>query len=220
MPDHAPYPIALLLEGQPCLVVGGGPVAARKLSGLVAAGAVVTVIAPSVLPELAATASRVFQRPYRNGDCAGFRLVITATGDATVDRAVFAEAEASGILVNAADNKASCRFFVPAVVRRGPVTVAVSTGGESPFVASWLRRRLEAEIGEEVGVLAGLLSRARAAVQAAGVPTEKVNWDELVNDDLLELLRADRAEEIDARVGAWLDAQLGSVALQALAESR
>ena len=129
------YPVTLNVSGRRCLVVGGGRVAARKVQGLVACGAEVTVIAPSICAELVALGPsriRLERRSYAPGDVAGFRLVISATGDPHVDGTVSAEAEALGIWVNSADDPAHCTFIVPSVHRDGPLTIAVSSGGASP----------------------------------------------------------------------------------------
>ena len=188
------YPVSLNVSGHPCLVVGGGPVALRKVQGLVSCGAVVIVVAPSVCPELAALAGSagvsVERRTYATGDVAGFRLVISATGDPEVDGAVFAEAEAAGVWVNSADDPDHCTFIVPSVHREGRVTVAVSSGGASPALSRWVRQRIAAERGEGLGELAELLSEARQRLQAAGVSTEAVDWAELLDGPLPGLVRS------------------------------
>ena len=110
----------------------------------------------------------VERRRYRRGDAATFRLVITATGRPDVDGAVYADAEAAGVWVNSADDRAHSSFILPAVHRDGAVTVAVSTGGLSPALASWLRTRLAAECGENLGTLAQLLGEAAPAAPRGG----------------------------------------------------
>src|SRR3954470_20042365 len=140
--DEPLYPINLRVSGRRCLVVGGGRVALGKVAGLLEAGAHVHVIAPHLIDEFGTIAGlEIEQRAYRDGDVVGHRLVVTATGDPEVNRRVFTDAEAAGIWVNAADDPDNCTFTVPARVRRGPLLVTFSTGGASPAVASWLRRR-------------------------------------------------------------------------------
>lgn len=197
--ELAVYPAALLLEGRPVLVVGGGRVAARKVGALLAAGAAVTVVAPEVEPSITAGPSRVERRRYRRGEVAGYRLAVTATGDPEVDLLVFEDGERAGVFVNAADDPDSCSFLAPAVLRRGPVTVSVSTGGASPALASWLRRRLEKEVGPEYADLASTLESVRDEVRARGLPTEGLDWDALI-EALLEAGPASAA--VAAR---WLD---------------
>ncbi len=171
------YPVALAVAGMPCLVVGGGPVAARKVAGLRSCGAEVTVVAPSVVADLVAGPGlTVHLRPYRRGEARDYRLVVTATGVPEVDRAVATDAEAGGVWVNSADDIGNCTFILPAVHRDGPVTVAVSTAGTSPALAGWLRDRVAAALAPTVGTLAQLLAEARAELQAGGASTESVAW--------------------------------------------
>ena len=207
MPVNDPlYPVGLVVAGRPVLVVGGGRVAARKVADLVACGARVTVVAPDVDPALAARDDVVVERrPYRPGEAGDHRLVVTATGDRAVDAQVFADAEAAGVWVNSADDPERCTFTLPSVVRRDPVVVAVATGGHSPALATWLRRRLEGELGPEVGVLAGLLGQARSRVRAEGRSTEDLDWQALLDGGLLDVLVADGEDAARARIDAWLE---------------
>ena len=206
MPVEAPqYPVSLVLEGRPVLLVGGGRVAARKVDGLLACGAQVHVVAPRVADELKQRHGvTVEERPYRDGDVAGYRLVVSATDDAAVNRAVYDEAEAAGVWVNSADDPANCTFTLPSVLRRGPMTVAVSTGGHSPGLAAWLRRRLEEEIGPEYETLLDLLAQARTEVQAEGRSTEGVDWQSALDSEILEMIRAGRVNEARERLRSWL----------------
>jgi siroheme synthase-like protein len=198
------YPLSLRLAGEKCLVIGGGRIAARKIAGLVECGAEVTVVAPAALPEVDRLAHSVERRPYRRGDVVGFRLVVAATGDAAVDQEVFADAEANGVLVNAADLPAACRFIVPAIVRRGQVSVAVSTAGASPYLASWLRDRIAEMAGPELGEVALLLAGARRSLRSRGLSTEGLPWAELLDDDLVAEVAAGRIEQARARTERWL----------------
>ncbi len=198
MPVTSPqYPVNLCLAGRPVLVVGGGPVALRKVEGLVAAGARVHVVAPEIDEGILALGEAVTceQRRYRRGEAAQYRLVVTTTGDPAVDQSVHDDAEAAGVWVNSADDPGRCSFTLPAVVRRGPLMVTVSTGGHSPAVASWLRSRLDAELGPEYEVLLQLLADARAEVQAAGRSTEGLAWQKALDSDMLALIRGGRIPE-------------------------
>ena len=207
MPVDAPlYPVGLVVAGRPVLVVGGGRVAARKVGDLVACGARVTVVAPEVVPALAERPEvTVERRPYRTGEAAGYRLVVTATGDRAVDQQVYDDAEAAGVWVNSADDPERCTFTLPAVVRRDPVVVAIATGGHSPALATWLRRRLSDELGPEVAVLAGVLGEARSRVKAAGRSTEDLDWQALLDGGLLDLLVVEGRDAARARIDAWLE---------------
>ena len=203
MPVEEPqYPVQLNVAGKPCLVVGGGPVAAPKAAGLVAAGAAVTMVAPDVAdPPAGVTVER---RPYRSGEAAGFRLVITATDDPAVNRQVFLDAEAAGVWVNSADDPANCSFTLPAVVRRGPITVTVATGGHSPALAGWLKTRFEGELGPEYEVLVRLLAEAREDLRSRGIATEGLSWHEALDSGMLDLVRAGRVAEARERLQACL----------------
>jgi precorrin-2 dehydrogenase / sirohydrochlorin ferrochelatase len=189
------YPVTLRLDGRSCLVVGGGRVAAAKAAGLVAAGAAVTMVAPEVDPEVRALSVEVVERPYRPSDLDGRWLVLTATGLPSVDGAVHADGESLGVWVNAADDPEHCSFTLPAVVRRGPVSVAVATDGRSPALASWLRRRLEVEIGPEYETLARLLADQRDDLRSAGTSTEGLPWQAALDAGLVDLVRDGREDE-------------------------
>jgi siroheme synthase-like protein len=179
------YPVMLELRDVPVLMVGGGNVATRKVEGLVAAGARVTVVAPMVLEEVAAMAAEVRERPYCSDDIAGHRLVMTATDRPEVNAAVAAHATAAGVWVNSADDPANCSFILPAVTRRGPVTVSVGTDGASPALARHLRDRIAAEVlGPEVERAAAELARQRAEFHAAGVSTETIDWTDRLRQAL------------------------------------
>ena len=196
------YPVALDVSGRPCLVVGGGSVAARKARGLLECGAMVTVIAPSLGSDMEALVPRlhaVERRPYVGGDAASFRLVVTATGVPDVDGAVHADAEASDVWINSADDRAHSSFILPAVFRDGSVTVCVSSGGLSPALSSWLRDRLAAQC-QGVGALAGLLGEARARLLQAGLGSDSVQWRQLLDGPLLELVRAGDLDDARAIV--------------------
>jgi siroheme synthase-like protein len=204
--DDPLYPVGLVVAERAVLVVGGGRVAARKVADLVACGARVTVVAPEVDDALARRGDVMIERRrYRAGEAAGYRLVVTATGDRAVDQQVFDDAEAAGVWVNSADDPERCTFTLPAVVRRDPVVVAVATGGHSPALATWLRRRLADELGPEVAVLAGLLGEARSRVKASGRSTEDLDWQALLDDGLLDVLVVEGEDAARARIDAWLE---------------
>ncbi len=190
MAAPALYPVNLILEGRPCLVVGGGSVAARKVEGLRACGARVRVVAPAVSDEIRAWPDvGVDERPYRSGDVAGQRLVIAATDSKDVNRAVFTDCEAAGVWVCGADDPENCSFTLPSVVRRGSLLLTVSTGGRSPAVARWLRERLEESIGPEYEALLDLVAEQRAVVKAEGRSPADFDWQKALDSDMLALIR-------------------------------
>jgi precorrin-2 dehydrogenase/sirohydrochlorin ferrochelatase len=198
------YPVNLAVAGRRCVVVGGGEVAARKVEGLVAAGADVVVIAPRIDERIRRSSAQVKERVYQPGDLDGAWLAIAATDDPSVNREVHADGEAGRVWINAADDPPACSFTLPAVVRRGPVMVTVSTAGHSPALASWLRGEVAAQLGPEVGVLAEWLSEARDELKAAGRSTEDVDWRRALDWDMLELIRSGRTDQAKERLQACL----------------
>ena len=164
------FPIFLKLTGRPCIVIGGGEIAASKIDSLLAAEARVTVVAPTAsarIVDMSESGEILWhRREYKQGDLAGQFLAVAATSDAAVNRAVFAEAEAAGILVNAVDDPPFCDFYFPSVVRRGDLQIAISTAGASPALAQRLRKEIDALLPLDVGEwLAELGSLRREILQ-------------------------------------------------------
>lgn len=198
------YPVDLVVEGRRCVVVGGGAVAARKVEGLLAAGADVVVIAPKIDDQIRNLGVHVVERSYCAGDLDGAWLVIAATDDSGVNQTIRADADRERVWINAADDPKACSFTLPAVVRRGPVMMTVSTAGHSPALASWVRGELAAQLGPELGLLAELLSEARDELKAAGRSTEDVDWRPALSWDMLELIRSGRTAQARERLQACL----------------
>ena len=207
LPDSL-YPVNLVVAGRRCVVVGGGAVAARKVEGLVAAGADVVVIAPSIDQSIRSHPGvETVEREYRSGDLNGAWLVIAATDDPAVNRRVHDDGEASRVWVNAADDPPACSFTLPAVLRRGPVQIAVSTSGHSPALASWIRSQIGESLGPEVALLAEWLSEARVDMKASGRSTEDVDWRSALDSDMLELIRSGQVALARERLQACLSSQ-------------
>lgn len=169
-------PVMLNVRDRPCLVVGAGSVALRKVLSLLAAGAKVTIVAPQALPDLTALAEggRVVheQRAFRAGDTAGFTLVFAATDQSAVNRQVFQEAETRGVLANVADDPELCSFHVPARVTRGALEIAIASSGGAPFVSRRLRSVIEARMGHEWTEWTDAAHRFRQRVKELGLPHE------------------------------------------------
>lgn len=181
------YPVFLDLHDVAVLVVGGGRIGARKAEGLAAAGARVRLVATEVSEHVDASRFEdVRVRAFEPIDLDEMRLVVTATGDERVDAAISAQARSRGIWTNAADQPVDCEFILPAIARRGRVTVAVSTDGASPALARELRNVIDDFLTDEVGELAELLAAERAAVQASGTSTEDIDWTERVRRGIAE----------------------------------
>jgi uroporphyrin-III C-methyltransferase/precorrin-2 dehydrogenase/sirohydrochlorin ferrochelatase len=168
MPRDSLYPVFLKLDGLPVVVVGGGTVASQKLDGLLAAGARVTVIAPEVTAEVRRRAT-VIERAFRPADLDGARWVVAAATPA-VNREVAAAATARGLFVNAVDDPEAATAYLGAVVRRGEVELAISTGGVAPALAGLLREALEAVLPDDLPSWIEIARRERVAWKHRGVP--------------------------------------------------
>lgn len=198
------YPVFLALEDRPCLVVGGGAVAAGKVRGLLAAGARVTVVSPALRPELEVLARRgqirYIERPYEEADVEGMALVMVATDDGVVNSRVNKDCRRRGIWVNAADDPSNCDFILPSVIRKGRVTVAASTSGASPALARRLREELEVFLSDDVPALADLLAEVRADLQAHHIALPPDVWQDAIDGQLRALLAQRRYGQARARL--------------------
>ena len=200
-----PFPVNLDLVGRPVLVVGAGGVAARKVGGLLRAGAHVTVVAPEAVPDISEDPDvRWFPRPYQRGELASYRLGVTATDDPEVNALVAADGERAGVFVNSADDPDNCSFTLPSVARAGDLQVAVSTNGRSPALSAWLRRRIEREIAAGHDQLLDLLAEVRAEARTTLGTSEIAGWDTALDDGLLDLVRAGRIEAARATLRGHL----------------
>ncbi len=165
------FPIFLKLAGRQCVVVGAGAIAESKIESLRAAEARVTVIAPEALPRIAAWAEAGeivwHRRPYKTGDVAGSFLAVAGTATPAVNRAVFAEATATGVLCNAVDDPPFCDFYFPSIVKRGELQIAISTAGESPALAQRLRKEINEQLPLDMGEWVMELGRLRREVLMA-----------------------------------------------------
>ncbi len=204
------YPIFVDLTGRRCVVIGGGPVAERKVDGLLAAEAAVTVIAPRLTARLQALAAdgrlEHVARDYAPGDLAGCALAFVATDGGAINAAVAREGRERGVWVNAADDPARCDFILPAVLRRGRLAVAVATGGASPALSSAVRDRLARHLGEEYGVLSEVVADVRREIRAGGLRPSAGAWRAALGPDLTRLLARGRRGDARARLLARLTA--------------
>ena len=207
------YPIFAVIEDKPCLVVGGGAVGERKVLDLLAAGARVTVVSRTLTPELTALADRgeirYLPEDFREPQVEGMALIMAATDDPQVNARVSAAAQARAIWVNVADVPEYCTFIVPAQVRRGDLTLAISTGGASPALARQIREELQQHFGPEYGPYLDLLRRVRTRVLAErrAHPDNGPLFHRLVNSPLKEAM----AQGDRTRVLSLLHEVLGSV---------
>lgn len=197
------YPVHLDIKNRNCLVVGGGAVGTRKVNTLLACGARVTVVSPDPaqqLKEMAAEGSITLkERAYRTVDLKDMFLVIGATDDEKLNRQISEEAEQIGILCNIADRPEACNFILPSVVQRGDLVITISTSGQSPALAKRLRRKLEAQFGEEYAdflLLMGVI-RKKLLSQAHEPEAHKALFNQLIDSDLIELLRTGQRKQLN-----------------------
>ena len=173
------FPIFLKLTARPCTVIGAGKLAESKIESLLAANARVTVIAPRSNARINALADSgeltLHLREYANGDLANQFLAVAATDNPAVNRAVFAEAEAAGVLINAVDDPPFCDFYFPSVVRRGDLQIAISTAGHSPALAQKLRKEINELLPRDAGDWLAELGNLRREVLAAEPLNESRN---------------------------------------------
>jgi len=199
------YTAVLDLKGKNCLVVGGGRVAVRKTIAFLRAGARVTVVAKECCTRMRSLAGRItlFERPFEDADIHfGVCLVTGATNDPQCNRAVSRRAEELGIFCNIVDQPALCSFIVPALVRQGSVTVAITTGGVAPRLTRYLRGVVSRAIlplhGELADCLGKVRLRIRRSVPAASMRAEF--WEELFEEDPTEVIAAHGWEGFRCRV--------------------
>ncbi len=204
------YVACLRLGGRPCLVVGGGRVGLEKIEGLLACGAAVELVAPDACEAvrgLAAEGSIAWRRRrFEPGDVEGKLIAIAATDDTDVNVSVYEAAERRAMLVNVVDVPSLCNFILPAIVRTGPIAIAISTAGASPALAKRMKREIAALFGDEYAQLAGILNGVRGWAKGT-LPTydeRKAFFEEIVNGepDPVALLRAGRRDELDELIAA------------------
>ncbi len=165
------FPLFIKLQQQPCLVIGAGEIAARKIELLTRAGAVITVIALEYSDAVRGLQDKhgltCQQKAFAASDVVGFKLVVSATDNGATNQAVADAANALGIWVNVVDNPSLCTFIFPAIIDRSPIVAAISSGGASPVLVRLLRARLESLIPHQYGQLAHLAEKFRQAVKQA-----------------------------------------------------
>jgi precorrin-2 dehydrogenase/sirohydrochlorin ferrochelatase len=198
------YPIFVELQDRRCLVIGGGREAQRKVKGILAAGGRVTVIAPKLTRDLQRQVAEgqidLQQREYREGDLEGYEVVMVATDDGAVNAQVAAEGKRRRVWVNAADDPKNCDFILPAVIRRGRITIASSTGGASPALARRLREELEAYMTDDIPALADLLAEVRQELRSRSIAPSAEVWQAAIDEELRVLLAQRKHRQAKARL--------------------
>jgi precorrin-2 dehydrogenase/sirohydrochlorin ferrochelatase len=193
------YPVFLEMNQRRCVVIGGGWVAERKVEGLLAAGADVTVISPAITERLrdwlAKGAIRHVEREYEAGDLPGSDLVFAATDHSAINAAVCGDARSLGIWINAADDPEHCDFILPAVLRRGELAVAVSTGGASPAVTRAVREELENYFTAAYAQLVQIASEVRRELREKSLSASADAWNKALKGNFRRLIQEGRAEQ-------------------------
>lgn len=214
------FPVCLDITNRACVVIGGGHVAERKVKTLLECGGRLTVISPELTEELQSlyAAGRLswVSRSYQEGDLADSFLVIAATDDPEVQGRVHAEAEENNILLNVADVPKWCNFILPATVRRGDLTVSVSTGGKSPALASQLRQELEKRFGSEYEQLLLILGDLRATILAQGRPhaENKEMFNRLLHPDMVDWVEKRNWEKVAEHIQKILGSEAAAECLR------
>ena len=193
------YPVFLEMKDRRCVVIGGGAVAERKVEGLVAVGANVTVISPAItngLRELLTQgAIRHVAREYQTGDRAGYDLVFVATDNSEINVVVSNEARSLRIWVNSADDPDHCDFILPAVIRRGDLAVAVSTGGVSPAVTRAIREELDQYVSADYASFVQIAGEVRRELREKSVSPGAGAWNRALKGDFRRLIKEGRPEQ-------------------------
>lgn len=206
MPQY--YPVFLELRGRRCLLIGGDREIQRKAELLLECGAEVTVVSPQLTPRLAELVRDGSidweERSYQYGDLKGAFLAIASSDDHRVNRQVGHEAKVERVLLNVVDKPALCTFIAPAIVRRGEVVIAISTGGASPALARRLRESLEASEATRWADLAPVLSRARSELRRRRVQVHPDRWQECLDDVLLRMVQEGQEEAALKRLVSML----------------
>jgi precorrin-2 dehydrogenase len=196
------YPIFLEMKDRRCVVIGGGAVAERKVEGLVAVGANITVISPAITDGLrdllAQGAIRHVAREYIAGDRAGYDLVFVATDNSEINAAVSGEARSLRIWVNSADDPDHCDFILPAMIRRGDLAVAVSTGGVSPAVTRAVREELDEYFTADYARFVQIAGEVRRELQEQSVSPGADAWNRALQGDFRRLIREERPVQAKA----------------------
>lgn len=209
------YPVFLNLADKTCLIVGGGQVAERKAASLMEHEARVRLVSPRVEKNIAAWAQDGLvdwiPREFQIQDLEGVFMVFIATDTWQLNQEIASLCREQGILVNAVDDPPNCDFYVPSVLRRNSLAIAVSTEGKSPLYAARLRRELEDIVGPEHGEYVDILGRLRKEVKDSDldITQRREIFSRLVDSDLLELIKAGQDEKVEERIkecmSSWQD---------------
>ncbi len=216
------YPIFLDIRNKPCVVIGGGDVAERKVVSLLSAGARVSVVSPEFTVNLAGMGEDgnilLIKRMYQEGDLKGAFLAYAATNEEDINNRVYLEGEKEGILLNVVDEPGMCGFIVPSVVNRGALSIAISTGGASPAFAKRLRMEMEDRYGEEYSVFLEIMAAIRQKLLTKGSVSDKNRkiFNKLASSFMPDMIKMERWNEVDETIVSLLgeDFSLASLGIK------
>lgn len=209
------YPIYLNVAGKNCLIIGGGPVAERKAASLFEYGACIKVVSPLAEKNITDWADqnllKWFAREFEANDLDDIFMVFIATDDNSLNKQIADLCRSRGIMVNAVDDPPNCDFFVPSVLRRDSLAIAISTEGRSPLFAARLRRQLEKIITEEHGQFVQILGQIREELKESSLDINQRRQilEQIVDSDLLDLLLDGRHEEAEERINQCMSSWRG-----------
>ncbi len=215
------YPVSLDIKDKTCVIVGGGPVAQRKVLALLDAGGRVRVVSPAITPQLQELVRNHqitwCNRPYRSSDLADAFLVFAATNIPAVQEQVVADARKRHLLLNVVDKPQACTFQVPATVRRGSLTLAVTTEGKSPALAAMIRKQLEQHYPEAYGVLTDLMGHIRDRLDSGlDQQQRKILFQNILGADIVSWISKDQWTRIQAHLEQILGREITTAVMQAL----
>ncbi|HLB05818.1 MAG TPA: bifunctional precorrin-2 dehydrogenase/sirohydrochlorin ferrochelatase [Thermodesulfobacteriota bacterium] len=216
------YPIFLDIRNKPCVVIGGGDVAERKVVSLLSAGARITVVSPEFTISLEGMGEDgkilLIKRPYQEGDLKEAFLAYAATNEEDINNRVYMEGEKEGILLNVVDEPDMCDFIVPSVVKRGALSIAISTGGASPAFAKRLRLEMEERYGEEYSVFLEIMAAIRQKLLTKGSVSDKNKkiFNKLASSSMPDMIKMERWNEVDETIVSLLgeDFSLASLGIK------
>ena len=200
------YPVNLIIDDKPCIVLGGGHVALRKVQGLLEAKAKITIVSPTLVEELAQLVDEKKiiwkQKCYEKSDLDGFELIICAVGDEKVNKEVYKDAHEKRILINVVDRLEFCDFALPAKIRRGNLLVTFSTNGKSPALSRYLRRKMEKEFDETYAIWLERLNTLRneAIAKLSSADEREIFWRSALSDEVMDLVKLKKYDEAEASI--------------------
>ena len=200
------YPVNLVLDDKPCVVLGGGHVALRKVEGLLEANAKITIISPEIVPDLQKLVDEHKvtweKRCYKTGDLIGYEVAICAIGNEELNKVIYKEAHDARVIINVVDRLPYCDFALPAKIRRGNLLVTFSTNGKSPALSRYLRAKMEKEFDETYALWLDRLSvlRNEAIAKLPTADDREIFWRSALSDEVMELVNQKKYDEAEEAI--------------------